>query len=54
VGYESIGIELDPVFFKIAERAIPQLALLEKQGKPRPARARRGAEAEQPSLALPF
>jgi DNA modification methylase len=27
-GYESIGIEVDPVFFKVAERAIPLLAKL--------------------------
>jgi site-specific DNA-methyltransferase (adenine-specific) len=26
VGYDSIGIEIDPVFFKIAEQAIPRLA----------------------------
>ena len=28
VGYDSIGIEIDPVFFKISERAIPRLAEL--------------------------
>ncbi len=28
VGYESIGIEADPVFFKMAERAVPVLARL--------------------------
>jgi len=28
VGYESVGIEIDPVFFAIAERAIPKLAKL--------------------------
>lgn len=33
VGYESIGIEIDPVFFKVAERAIPQLAVLGRQTK---------------------
>lgn len=26
VGYESIGLELDPAFYKVAERAIPRLA----------------------------
>jgi len=26
VGYDSMGVEIDPVFFKIAERAIPRLA----------------------------
>jgi site-specific DNA-methyltransferase (adenine-specific) len=29
VGYESIGLELDPRFFEIAERAIPKLAKLQ-------------------------
>jgi len=29
IGYESIGIESDPEFFKMAESAIPQLAQLE-------------------------
>jgi len=29
VGYDSIGIESDPVFFKMAEKAIPQLATLQ-------------------------
>jgi DNA modification methylase len=28
VGYESIGIELDPLFFTAAENAIPALAKL--------------------------
>ncbi len=28
VGYESIGVEVDPAFFAIAERAIPELAKL--------------------------
>jgi site-specific DNA-methyltransferase (adenine-specific) len=31
VGYDSIGIESDPAFFKIAEQAIPQLAELEAE-----------------------
>jgi DNA modification methylase len=26
VGYESVGVEIDPVFFAMAEKAIPQLA----------------------------
>ena len=40
VGYDSIGIEIDPVFFKISEQAIPRLAELEvgeKAPKSRPA-----------------
>ncbi len=28
VGYDSVGIEIDPAFFQIAERAIPRLAAL--------------------------
>lgn len=28
IGYESIGIELDPAYFEIAQRAIPKLAAL--------------------------
>jgi len=31
VGYDSIGIEIDPAFFKIAERAIPRLAELKAE-----------------------
>jgi site-specific DNA-methyltransferase (adenine-specific) len=33
VGYESIGLEIDPVFFRMAERAIPALAKLPENGK---------------------
>jgi len=29
VGYESVGLEIDPRYFKIAERAIPRLAKIE-------------------------
>lgn len=32
VGYESIGVEMDPEFFKIAERAIPDLARFSVRG----------------------
>jgi site-specific DNA-methyltransferase (adenine-specific) len=32
VGYRSIGIELDPEFYQIAQRAIPQLAALTVNG----------------------
>ena len=32
VGYESIGIEIDPVFFQMAVRAIPRLAALVGNG----------------------
>jgi len=33
VGYESIGLEIDPVFFRMAEQAIPALAKLPDNGK---------------------
>jgi site-specific DNA-methyltransferase (adenine-specific) len=33
VGYESIGLEMDPVFFRMAEQAIPALAKLPGNGK---------------------
>ncbi|MBI3292264.1 MAG: site-specific DNA-methyltransferase [Elusimicrobia bacterium] len=33
VGYESIGIEIDPIFFRIAQRAAPQLGHLSLNGK---------------------
>lgn len=33
--YKSIGIEADPVFFKIAERAIPLLASIPTSARPR-------------------
>jgi site-specific DNA-methyltransferase (adenine-specific) len=29
VGYDSVGVEIDPAFFRMAERAIPRLAKLE-------------------------
>ena len=32
LGYESIGLELDPTFYKIAERAIAQLAGIPTNG----------------------
>jgi len=32
VGYESVGLEIDPAFFEMAERAIPQLAKLSANG----------------------
>ena len=47
VGYESIGVELDPKYFALAKRAIPKLAALPNgeaaslpRALPRPARAR--------------
>src|SRR5713226_6685300 len=55
VGYESIGIEVDSAFFKIAERAIPQLARLgTEEKKSDRARSRRSAHTGEGILALPF
>jgi site-specific DNA-methyltransferase (adenine-specific) len=31
VGYDSVGIEIDPVFFKISQQAITRLAELEAE-----------------------
>lgn len=33
VGYKCIGVELDPIFFKMAVRGIPKLARLPVNGK---------------------
>jgi DNA modification methylase len=54
VGYDSIGIEIDPAFFKIAERAVPRLAKLGVEGKVAGLRVRRTARAAEEILALPF
>jgi site-specific DNA-methyltransferase (adenine-specific) len=54
VGYDSIGIEIDPAFFKIAERAVPQLARLGVEAKAPGPRTRRTARAAEEILALPF
>ena len=35
LGYKSIGIELDPTFFSIAQKAIPELAALPVNGASR-------------------
>jgi site-specific DNA-methyltransferase (adenine-specific) len=31
VGYDSVGVEIDPAFFEIAEHAIPRLAELKAE-----------------------
>jgi len=33
VGYESVGIEIDPAFFRMAQRAIPQLSRFSLDGQ---------------------
>lgn len=54
VGYDSIGIEIDPAFFKIAERAVPRLAKLGVERKIAGLQVRRTARAPEGILALPF
>lgn len=51
VGYESIGLEFDPVFFRMAERAIPRLAKLPVNGSATAAETESREEgAQQPAL----
>ncbi len=54
MGYESIGIESDPVFFRMAERAIPKLAEIGTEGKPSSAVSVRRAPHDARILSLPF
>lgn len=52
VGYESIGVELDPVFFKTASEAIPKLAALETNGNGKANGRASGSDDAQRKLAL--
>jgi hypothetical protein len=52
VGYESIGVELDPTFFKMATQAIPRLADLAGNGKANSSNGTRDEKGMQRSLAL--
>jgi DNA modification methylase len=52
VGYESIGIELDPAFFKTAATAIPQLASLKGNSKANSNGSTLNADVRQRQLAL--
>lgn len=54
IGYDSIGIENDPAFFKIAEKAIPKLAELGIPGKPSPSKAPQRVRARGSELSLPL
>jgi site-specific DNA-methyltransferase (adenine-specific) len=54
VGYESIGIESDPVFYQMAERAIPELAKLSAEGKPPSSTSVRRIPRDERVLSLPF
>lgn len=53
-GYDSIGIENDPVFFRMAEKAIPKLAEWGAEAKPTSALPARRALHEARILTLPF
>lgn len=52
VGYESIGVGVDPAFFRIAKRAIPELALIETAETTR--KSSRCTRGEPALLALEF
>lgn len=54
VGYESIGIEIDPAFFKIAEKAIPELARIGTESTTANAPASRKIRSDGRALQLPF
>lgn len=54
VNYESIGIESDPAFFKIAERAIPRLAELSRAAKSKTRERHPRAHESRHAQTLPF
>lgn len=54
VGYESIGIENDPAFYRMAEQAIPKLAELGAEPKASPASSVRRVARDGQVLPLPF
>src|SRR5205823_5063091 len=47
VGYDSVGIEIDPAFFRIAERAIPKLAGIGPETKYRSATNSRHSRTDE-------
>ncbi len=54
VGYDSIGIEVDPTYYRVAEIAIPRLAKLSLDDSRTPAKTRRSTQPSDSVLALPF
>ncbi len=54
VNYESIGIESDPAFFKIAERAIPRLAELSAAARSETRERHQQAHESRHAQTLPF
>jgi DNA modification methylase len=53
-GYESIGIESDPVFYRMAERSIAKLAELGGEAMPSPATSVRRPLHDERAPSLPF
>jgi hypothetical protein len=54
LGYESIGIESDLVFYRMAERAVPKLAELDGGVEPSTAAPVRRPRHDERVLSLPF
>ena len=54
VGYESIGIESDPIFYHMAEQGVPRLAELRVEAKSSPATPFRRRPQGEGVLSLPF
>lgn len=54
VGYDSIGVESDRAFFKIAENAIPKLAEIGTPAKPSYVSSPRRSRNDSRVLSLPF
>ena len=54
VGYESIGIESDPAFYRMAERAIPELAKFSVEVKPPAATTAGRIPRDERVLSFPF
>jgi site-specific DNA-methyltransferase (adenine-specific) len=54
VGYESIGIESDPVFYRMAEEAIPKLAEFDAEPRASHTTAARRVPRNERVLSLPF
>lgn len=52
LGYESIGVEHDPLFFQMAVQAIPELSCFKVNGKGNSERVSLGDSLLQPSLEL--
>ena len=54
VGYESIGVENDPLFYRMAEQAIPKLAEFEVDTQPSSRLVLRRTTRDEHVLPLPF